>query len=997
MHLERRTTRSVLREKRAISASLPEALAAAGLKALIIASVGGVLAAGFAFWAASTTSTDVSSGFQNANVAFEKSVHEADIVVGIDQNKVGLLKNVPGDKCEVQTWQNGTRDGKTTLQVDTSVLTQKCSTATPLMDAGSGAHSLEMVFDIAKPSFAFTNLGGRKITFDSQGTSTLVTAARQDGTKRADWEDSRPYKVTMSLEARNEDAVKAAEKSVSTGFTNIVNVTAAGSGSKYVPAVSERPAPSTVHITSIVRSSTTGTPYSGAREGIAVTFTGGVCEAGDTTSVISYAQMRPVIANVDTLVKGHRDGSATTVHLGKVPNGSSGQVSVQSSCITDGPVVSDDAGWTQAIPATTLTVKQNAAKEKHDLSWVAVSSLPTTFELRWKIGSGAEAALATTDKLAYQAVSKPGENLGLTTTYSITAVVDGNRSPEATAGISNPMDKPSATTVTTSGMGATWSAITCQPYSTPQYSERHYQQSGTSTTISWTPASAWSTSRTLTGVTTPAMGRTVVEVQTRCAATETASTSPTSTSVQQAFYVPEAVTQTLTRSTTTGTVYAGAREGLQISYTGGRCYNNGAGTITFTWTPTAPSGQSSVSASVTGAGSTTARTQQLATVRNGAGGSAVADVTCNAGMSSTVKTTTGYTQPLPKPTLTVTQGTSAEQHVLTWNQVSSLATTFQVAKTAASGTQHATPASTTALTQTLDYTAGTNYGNKTDYTVKASVDAVSGVSNSASLTTPWPAPPAATSIAYARTGAGGLYQAGNITWSYASCPAGTTIYAQALENRTGQTNGTIAAGVRATQAWGANLKTYAWAPSYSYQGYKYGVGVNTKCRSNVTGFESAVKLTQGSDFLTPMAQPAAPKFNFHNYRTGANGSTEGYVSTCYKLGGVNCPGFPLGNVVDGKGGGYGPSYSLHYTTYCPAGSSLNYTNVVRDEKQWNNVPDANKPFDYLDGYQMSSGAKDWYPKYKTPVYDCKTPFGTVSPRSVVGSNTTIHIHRIWGS
>lgn len=988
MHLVRRTRRDVLRDKRGISASLPEAMAGAGLKAIIIAAVGGVIATGFAFWAVSTASADTSSGFQNANVAFEKAVHEADVVVGTDDSRVGLLRDLPDDKCEVQTWQGIEHDGATGLQVDIKTVDGVCTPTTPLHEAGSAKDSKELLFNIDEPVFTYANLGGREITFNAAGAATLTTGAKPDGTKASNWDDVRPYKVTMTLQSLSEDTAAAAKKSVSTGYTNVVAVTAAADGLRYVPAPSTDPIPGAVKITGIVRSTTHGTQYVGVREGAAVTFTGAICEARPTKVTVTYTQQSPVAAPaVSTTVNAQLTGAATTVHLGSIPNGSTGEVEVAASCIDEGVVVKDSLGYTQSIPATTLTVKQGASgAHVHELSWVKVSSLPTSFNVQWRIG--ATGFSTNTDQLKYTATNKVGSTLGIPIEYTVVAVIDRNVSPDAKATITTPFPKPAPSQVTATFTGANWTAVTCVPGSTPEYASRYHQQVGTSTAVSWTTLSEWGTSRQLRDVTTPEYARTVVEVQSRCVSAESGAQSAPAISATDAFYKPEALTVSAVRSTVAGSMYSGAREGIMALYSGGRCYGNTPTQVTMTWQPSGglPEVKAEAGTQVlTGA----SYGYNLAGVANGSKGSLLVNTRCAVAPTSSQTAIgvarTSYTQPVPAPILTVKEGTSANQHVLNWTAVSSLPTTFQVSKRAAVGAENNAPAATSALTQTLNYAAGTNFGNKTDYSVKATVDTMTGTSPTQSITGQWPTTPAATGITWTHTGSSRADSKGNVTWNFSgTCPAGTTLNSRVLENRTGQSNGTYDTAVKKTTAWSAGTKSYAWAPSYALQGYSYGVGVDTQCVSNVTGLSSPVHNGQGANFTTPMAQPAAPRWNAINVWNGANtGGRPTYQtrSSCY---------YGTENVTGGC-----VSIRIDYITYCPAGSWVGWSNFTSTD--WNPVS-YNHPFGWGD-YWLTGARRNVV--YSNPAYQCFTSWVDNSgadtpqnPRTITspyGANTTITV------
>lgn len=974
MSMERRTRRSVLRDKSGVASSITELLGSTVVKAVTVSAVGGVILGGLVFWSAASTTADVSSSFQNANVSFEKAVRGSDVVVGVGTDRIGLLKNVEGERCEVQTWQAGDRDGKVTLQVDTSTIAGECTPETPLVEAGAGESGIVLAYDIEVPAFAYSNLGGREITFDASAVPTLTTGTKPDGVKQGDFDDVRPHKVTLSLKTLSEDTAASTKHAVATGYTNVLNVAEVNESTTYVPSPSEDPIPGPLKITAAERSSTVGAAFAGAREGVAITFNGGVCAAGPTKVDVSYVRQAPSEAPVvNTVVNAVLTGEGRTVDLGDVPNGSSGLVEVAASCVDGGVVVKDSLTYTQPVPATTLSVVASPTRGlgAHDLSWVKVSSLPTAFDVFWAIGAYTELPtteekrLTTTDKLAYQADAK-GANVGASTTYVVVATVDSVKSPPAHASIMTAVPSAPATSVSPTSSGATWTAVSCPTYTTAQYSERHYQQAGTSTAVNWTTPSSWSTARTVTGITTPSYGRTVYEVMTRCVSTATGAASAPVLAPQKPFYVAETVTMTAARSTTVGTVFTGAREGAAVTYSGGRCYGGATTKISVLWTPQSPSGQT---ASTVDGGTSVltggASTVHVNNVRNGAVGTVQVDASCPQFATTNTTAKLNYSQAIPKPILTVKQGSNGDQHVLSWTQVSSLPTTFGVYKTAEVGFENQDPDFTTALTQTLDYVPGTNYGNLTQYSVSAMIDRGTGVSDTQSITTPWPTVPKAQSIAWTK----GTGNTGTLRWSYlGTCPAGTTLKGQQHENRTGQSNGTFNNSVRASSAWASNPTSYAWKASYALNGYAYAMGVDSKCVSNVTNLESTTQSVQSPTFVMPMVKPAKPVWDAFNFRDNARGTNRTY-STCFQGG---CP-----------------SMQIDYKTFCSAGSTVGWSNFSSTD--WNPAT-YNHPFGWQDNWHLAAGSRNV--TYHNAKYSCKTPWAT-SAQSDAGNSVVVTVMQRW--
>ncbi len=1274
MRLERRNLRGVLRDKSGISASMPEALAGIGLKAVIITIVGGVVAAGVAFLAVTTATADASAGYQNANVAFEKAVHSSDIVVGLETDRVGLLRNVAGDKCEIEAWQSGTSDGKKTLVVDRTTVAGECSVTTPLPAAGSTTAGMTLLSDIAAPLFEYTNRGGRTITFNASAAPTLATAAKPADVKQSDFDDVRPYKVTLTLKALDKDNSAATKEAVATGYTNVLNLTPTPDEVRYVPNPDDN-VPGPIIIASIERSTTTGTVYSGAREGAAVTFTGGVCESGPTTVDVSYERQSPGSApRVNTIYAAELTEAATTVHLGSVPNGSTGAVEVAASCVKDGAVVKDALVYTQAVPAPQVTAKLNASTYgAHDVSWTKVSSLPTSFEVFRDYGKlselpqSADKLATTTDKLVYLSDTK-GLGIGRETTYVVVATVDTVRSEPGSTTITTPLEAPSAPVVTTSQAGATWTAVECPAYTTAQYAERHYQQTGTDTTVTWSAYTAWSTSTKVT-LKTPEYGRTVYSVVARCAATASGAISPNSpASAVRSFYMPETPKVTVTRSTTSGTAFSGAREGALVSYTGARCWNGTSSKVSTSWSGTSPSNQADVTASAAAApvpasggqlnmagiangatgnvtttvtctagvsgsissavqykqpvpaptvsatlhatvgahvvswtkvsslpttfevyrdfgsvtkvaqtaanlagttdkltltyntkglgigqkttydvvaivnsvrsqpGSTNITTplaapgtptvtpttggatwtavtcpayttaeyserhyQQTGTVTtvswsawsewstsrkatvttpgygrtvytviarcvanesgavsanspaspqvafympetpkvtvarstvsgtaysgaregalvsytgarcwnggpsivtttwtgtsptnqpsrtattpaatvpasggsfniagiaNGASGTFRTVATCEAGVSGTAASANSYNQPVPKPVLEVGMSFTADRHQLDWTAVSSLPTSFDTNKSAQSGRENENTTALSTLTRILSYTPGTSYGNTHTYSITATVNGKTATSDKKTYVADWPRVPKAQSIAWTQ----GTGNTGTLKWSYDwSCPAGTTLKGQQHENRTGQSNGTFSNTVRASSAWATEPTSYAWKASYALNGYAYAMGVDSKCLSDVTGFESTTQKVQSPTFVMPMVKPAKPVWDAYNYRDWVRGTNWTY-STCFAGG---CP-----------------SMTIDYKTYCSAGSVVGWSNFSSTD--WNPMT-YNHAFGWQDNWHLTPPLVRNV-TYHNAKYSCSTPWRT-SPQSDPGNNVIVQVRQ----
>jgi hypothetical protein len=427
----RRSYQEVLKDKSGLSTSIVETLGGISLKMLGISVAGGLLATLLAFWVVSTSSADTSSGYQSAGIAFEKAVRESDVVIGGADNRVGLLSDNADGTCTVQTWQAGTRAGKTTLNVDTKKVPGVCTSTTPLVARDAGDTAQELAYNIAAPVFTYGNLGGRAITFNAAGVPTLATGTMPVGTKLVDWADVRPYSVKLNLTTLDENTAQVTKNAELSGVTNVVNVSVAQDDLRYVPSPSTDPVPGPLRITAATRSTTVGTVYSGAREGVSITITGAVCSSGPTKLTASYTQQSPsATPAVTTVVNPTLTGGPTTIDLGSTPNGSSGAVEVTATCIAGGVVETASSGYTQPVPAPVLNATQGSPAEKHDVSWTQVSSLPAQYLLTWSSTNGRNGT-QTVPTLSTSITQQQGTVYGYTTTYKVKATVGSVTGPDS--------------------------------------------------------------------------------------------------------------------------------------------------------------------------------------------------------------------------------------------------------------------------------------------------------------------------------------------------------------------------------------------------------------------------------------------------------------------------------------------------------------------------------------------------------------------------------------
>jgi len=435
----RRSYQEVLKDKSGLSTSIVETLAGVGLKTISLGIGGALLSTLLVFWVVNTSSAETSSSYQTASIAFEKAVKESSVVIGGADNRIGLLSDTADGNCKVQTWQAGARDGHATLNVDTSTVPGVCKATTPLLALGSGTLSQELAYNIDTPSFTYSNLGGRAITFNAAGTATLATGTMPDGVKLADWNDVRPYSVKLNLSTLDTNTAQVTKKAELSGVTNVVNVSVAQNDQlRYVPAPSTDPVPGPLRITGTNRSTTVGAIYSGAREGVTISVTGGVCGSGPTKLTVSYTQQSPLTAPpVTTVVSIALTGGTVPVDLGQTPNGSSGAIDVTATCIDGGVVEKSSTGYTQLVPAPVLTATQGSPAETHNLSWTSVSSLPASYHVSMTSTNGRSGSLDLPG-LSTPFNQQLGTVYGFTSTYKVNATVGSVTSPDsAPASITN--------------------------------------------------------------------------------------------------------------------------------------------------------------------------------------------------------------------------------------------------------------------------------------------------------------------------------------------------------------------------------------------------------------------------------------------------------------------------------------------------------------------------------------------------------------------------------
>ncbi len=426
------------------------------------------------------------------------------------------------------------------------------------------------------------------------------------------------------------------------------------------------------------------------------------------------------------------------------------------------------------------------------------------------------------------------------------------------------------------------------------------------------------------------------------------------------------------RSTTTGTVVGGVREGISITFTGAQCSDNAPSTVVTSFVTTIPSGVATVSKTQTTVLTGKATQFELAGVMNGAQGTASIVATCGADGEST-KGSQPYTQTLPDPTVTAKEQSPISTHKVAWNKVSSLPTTFTGTWTGNDGTKGTIPA-TSALSATVVHPAYGTYGVTDKYTVTANVSGITS-DGAASISRAWPTIPTANNFKRSEKSVSPVKEA--LSWGYnTTCPVGTTLYTQYSEDRTGQSNGSINTTVRATSGFKKNLNGYTWAPSYALQGYKYGIHVYTECVINSTGAASSTK-SAVFDFQTGMATPGKPtwaSYNVNGYNNNAKNTHVTKSSSCTQ-----------------SAAACGYWLIVTYNAYCPAGSVVVDTHFK--SLGWpNEDPALRGPFEHTWGYQdyWQGTTKPEQVTYSEGWYSCQTPWGV--KRSNISGNDILTVN-----
>ncbi|WIB65652.1 hypothetical protein [Curtobacterium sp. MCBD17_040] len=432
---------------------------------------------------------------------------------------------------------------------------------------------------------------------------------------------------------------------------------------------------------------------------------------------------------------------------------------------------------------------------------------------------------------------------------------------------------------------------------------------------------------------------------------------------------PSAITIVdVARSTTTGAVYAGAHEGITVTFTGAQCPDATSTTVTTSFTTATPSGVPPASNVTTKVLTGAANKFELANVKNGAQGTVSISATCAANGQATTESAP-FTQGVPNPTLKVAESKPFSTHVLTWNAVSSLPTAFTNTWTGDDGTSGTVPA-TQALTANVVHPAYGTYGVKDTYVLTATVNGESGTAT-ASISRAWPTIPTAANFKRVETQVAPSKE--HLSWGYnTTCPTGTTLYTEWSEDRTGQADGSVSNTVHNTSGYKKGLNSDAWAPPYALQGYYYGIHVYTECVINSTRASSATKNAE-FDWVTGMNTPHAPKWASYN-TGGYNGNAQDTHVT-------------QSSSCTTSAAACGSWLVVTYDAYCPSGADV--VNTHFRSLGWPGQPaNLRGPFEHEWGYQdfWQGPGTPQDVTYSQSWYSCQTPWG-LKQSSISGDDT----------
>lgn len=421
--------RKALRGNAGITTSIPELIVSLGIKTVITAGLVTAVGAAIAFSAMAQTSSHAGASEQVSGLKFSQDVAAADIVIGKDKAQVAFL-TANGTKCDMVVWRAVTDGKKTSLARDTATLSTACTTTTAI-PAATSMKRAALVADVGPDTtITYENLAGRPLFFNPGPLVGALDPAEPitTGTAVEDWEDTRPYKVSLNLSTKGKALLRQVKEADLVGFTQITKFAQAAPDQQLVPNGKPKATPDPVINMRVARSATVPVALvGGVHEGIDVTFTGGTCKDVNTIVKLTYNFLTPTRTAVSkTFAKPAGSTKPLTVALAGVPNGSTGTAVLDVRCNTlDKPQIAS-ANFVQSLPDTTLTVEHGTSPEKHTLTFDKISTLATTFTVGWSSSNGLISGVAgTTTSLTYAAKQTVGSTYGQTTAYTVTPSVNG--------------------------------------------------------------------------------------------------------------------------------------------------------------------------------------------------------------------------------------------------------------------------------------------------------------------------------------------------------------------------------------------------------------------------------------------------------------------------------------------------------------------------------------------------------------------------------------------
>jgi hypothetical protein len=444
-----RARRAALRgDTGAITVSIPELMVSMVVRIIIYAGLIASVAVLLLMWVSTTTSATSSASIQASSLRFNAAVANADIVRGSGTSTAALM-TTDGASCDIDVWRSVAIGGVNTLVNETSTVAGVCTTATPI-PASAAAGRNALLPNVTKVDFDYTNVGGREIVFTAAGNSNLTAGALPAEVASQDWEDTRPKHVTLAIETSAKGITTYAKNAKLAGSTNVVNYAEAKEGSKYVLPEPITVAPSALGEVWVSRSTTVGAVYGGVREGATVSFRGGICQDSASIVTITWTPISPAGQTPESSTFTRvMNGSPTVFDMPRVRNGSEGNMAVSVKCEVSADPESATTVYTQEVPDTQLTVRNGGNAESHDLSWTAVSSLPTTFAITYSSApakTGGAGSAGSTTQLSKTVTHAAGTTYGYATNYVVTPAVGAVDGKPQYGGTSNAWPSPPTAT-----------------------------------------------------------------------------------------------------------------------------------------------------------------------------------------------------------------------------------------------------------------------------------------------------------------------------------------------------------------------------------------------------------------------------------------------------------------------------------------------------------------------------------------------------------------------